>query len=667
MKLGFSLPTAGAWATPENQIRVARQAETLGYHSLWVFQRLLYALDPKNEYPPVPGKTWPKPFVSVRPHRHALLRGRGHLAHPPRHERADHALLHPGGPGQAARHPRRALGRPARRRAGPRLVGGRVRGGRGPVQGARAPRRRVPPVPRHDLDPGRDRVPRRVLSRAALPGGAQAGAEAPPADHHRRLRPHGGEARGRAGRRVQRWQRADGERGPAGARGPGGGGRAWQGSGPAPHRLPRLLPGARDPARSRPPAALGHDRRDPRGHRPLRGRRPHRAVPRGQLRAGRAVARADPGRDDAPRPRRLVWISTYFCLVTSRIGPFFPRSSARAPSRRPARQSGPRFISLVTGSVSFLSGSVKDIAIAATASPAKRSYFIWLANDTPGVQIAISSALFLLRRFVMDDSLPSILCVDDDVDIIDLLKEYFTEQGFVVLTATNGVEAFLQVKRWQPKAVILDLFMPRLGGIGALGRIKALNPDVVVILVSGMGNALELVTEAGLSVAGAFAKPLDLMQVSETLARAGVVAPSAFVRGETSPERRPVRARILVVDDELEFRKVLAEYLEDRGFDVIEAQAGEEALDRIPDFHPHIVLMDVMMAGMGGIEALRRIKVSAPETCVIMVTAVEDIDSARGALALGASDYVTKPFSFQYLDSVLEVHMLMDHIDPKSS
>ena len=52
----------------------------------------------------------------------------------------------------------------------------------------------------------------------------------------------------------------------------------------------------------------------------------------------------------------------------------------------------------------------------------------------------------------MDDSLPSILCVDDDVDILDLLKEYFTEQGFVVLTATNGVEAFLQVKRWQPKA-----------------------------------------------------------------------------------------------------------------------------------------------------------------------------------------------------------------------
>src|SRR3982074_2557472 len=65
MKLGFALPTAGDWATPENQIRVARQAEALGYHSLWVFQRLLYALEPKNEYPPAPGKVWPKPFERV--------------------------------------------------------------------------------------------------------------------------------------------------------------------------------------------------------------------------------------------------------------------------------------------------------------------------------------------------------------------------------------------------------------------------------------------------------------------------------------------------------------------------------------------------------------------------------------------------------------------------
>ena len=65
MKLGFALPTAGSWATPENQVHIAKDAEALGYDSLWVPQRLLYALEPKNPYPAAPGPTWPKPFERV--------------------------------------------------------------------------------------------------------------------------------------------------------------------------------------------------------------------------------------------------------------------------------------------------------------------------------------------------------------------------------------------------------------------------------------------------------------------------------------------------------------------------------------------------------------------------------------------------------------------------
>jgi probable F420-dependent oxidoreductase len=65
MKLGFSLPVAGAWATPANQVRVAQAAERLGYHSLWVLQRLLFAVSPQNDYPPMPGQPWPVAFESV--------------------------------------------------------------------------------------------------------------------------------------------------------------------------------------------------------------------------------------------------------------------------------------------------------------------------------------------------------------------------------------------------------------------------------------------------------------------------------------------------------------------------------------------------------------------------------------------------------------------------
>ena len=56
---------AGEWATPQNQLRVARAAEDLGYHSLWVFQRLLYATTPKNDYTPLPNQPWPKAFECV--------------------------------------------------------------------------------------------------------------------------------------------------------------------------------------------------------------------------------------------------------------------------------------------------------------------------------------------------------------------------------------------------------------------------------------------------------------------------------------------------------------------------------------------------------------------------------------------------------------------------
>jgi DNA-binding response OmpR family regulator len=260
----------------------------------------------------------------------------------------------------------------------------------------------------------------------------------------------------------------------------------------------------------------------------------------------------------------------------------------------------------------------------------------------------------------MNASFPSILCADDDPDVLDMLKEHFTLQGFIVLTATNGVEACLQVKRWAPKAVILDLLIPRLGGIGTLNRIRAVNPSMPVILVSDTADALDLVTEAGLNPAGAFAKPLPLNKISETLAWAGVTAPAELAAAGSDRRRLQTRARIMLVDDEPQFREMLAEYLGDKGFEVLEADSGDEALIQVPISRPQIVLLDLMMTGIGGLETLRGIKAARPETRVIMVTAVEDLDAARGALAAGAADYVSKPFTFQYLDSVLDIHLPMD-------
>ena len=65
MRLGFGLPVAGGWATPQNMIAVAREAESLGYHSLWTVQRILYPSAPRNEYAGSPSGPWPAYFESV--------------------------------------------------------------------------------------------------------------------------------------------------------------------------------------------------------------------------------------------------------------------------------------------------------------------------------------------------------------------------------------------------------------------------------------------------------------------------------------------------------------------------------------------------------------------------------------------------------------------------
>lgn len=119
--------------------------------------------------------------------------------------------------------------------------------------------------------------------------------------------------------------------------------------------------------------------------------------------------------------------------------------------------------------------------------------------------------------------------------------------------------------------------------------------------------------------------------------------------------RPPDRKRILVVDDEPEVRAVLTEYLSHEGFEALGVASGEEALDRIPDLRPHLVLLDIRMPGLSGVETLRRIKTLSQPPPVVIVSGIGDLDTAQRTLAMGAADYVTKPFDLQYLDSVLEI------------
>jgi len=108
--------------------------------------------------------------------------------------------------------------------------------------------------------------------------------------------------------------------------------------------------------------------------------------------------------------------------------------------------------------------------------------------------------------------------------------------------------------------------------------------------------------------------------------------------------------RILVVDDEAPVREVLTEYFATEGYAVEAATSGLEALSAVRGGRADLVLLDVRMPGLDGVQVLRRIRELTDSVPVIMVTANEDVSLARETLTLGAFDYVAKPFDFDYLD-----------------
>ncbi|MDV2503851.1 MAG: response regulator [bacterium] len=112
-------------------------------------------------------------------------------------------------------------------------------------------------------------------------------------------------------------------------------------------------------------------------------------------------------------------------------------------------------------------------------------------------------------------------------------------------------------------------------------------------------------------------------------------------------------SKILVVDDERAVCKILRLFLEDKGYSVVEAYSGDEAIEVYKRESPDVVLLDIRMPGKDGVETLHELKELDPEASVIMVTAVNEEDIAKEAMDEGAFEYITKPINREYLEMAL--------------
>ncbi len=114
------------------------------------------------------------------------------------------------------------------------------------------------------------------------------------------------------------------------------------------------------------------------------------------------------------------------------------------------------------------------------------------------------------------------------------------------------------------------------------------------------------------------------------------------------------RGRILIVDDEANAREALDELLRDEGYRTATAADGREALDAIPGFRPEVILTDLKMPRVDGLELLERGRELAPHAAFVVMTAFGSIDTAVAAIRRGAENYLTKPLDFDALLALVE-------------
>jgi putative nucleotidyltransferase with HDIG domain len=121
-----------------------------------------------------------------------------------------------------------------------------------------------------------------------------------------------------------------------------------------------------------------------------------------------------------------------------------------------------------------------------------------------------------------------------------------------------------------------------------------------------------------------------------------------------------VSPRILIVDDEVEITEILADLLSEE-YDCIRAGSAEEALTRLHEGEFQLVISDITMPGMSGLDMIPHVKEFAPDTVVVMISGMQTVESAIGALRLGAFDYLMKPFDLRQVEAV--VKRALEHHD----
>jgi DNA-binding NtrC family response regulator len=235
----------------------------------------------------------------------------------------------------------------------------------------------------------------------------------------------------------------------------------------------------------------------------------------------------------------------------------------------------------------------------------------------------------------------SILIIDDDHTVLDLFTEVFCKEGFY---KTMGVETGRDIegiiKEKKPDIVLLDIDIPGEDSIKILHRIKMVNRRLPVIILADEANKALAEKAIGYDASSYLIKTKLVSEIVKDVK-------SQFDKYLHS---RPVKnAEILIVDDDKEIADMVKNFLANDGYSCWAVYNAKDAIAATRSHKPRLMLLDIVMPDIDGIELIESIKGIDSRIKIIMMSGVSDKDICTAAIRKGASGYITKPFSLQQL------------------
>jgi CheY-like chemotaxis protein len=249
-----------------------------------------------------------------------------------------------------------------------------------------------------------------------------------------------------------------------------------------------------------------------------------------------------------------------------------------------------------------------------------------------------------------------ILVIDDDRMNCDLLHAVLTRHGYEVHRATSGPEGLNLFRQHAPRVTILDLRMPGMDGLTVLKEIRAIDPHAPVIILGGGATELQENQARALRVTDFVRKGLSLDVLVEGVNRV-VQYPlkKEAVGGQAPDSVADTGETILVVDDEQLVRDLLVQFLTLRGYRAIGVKDAHEALSVVEQSRPHLILLDLMLPGMSGVEVLRRLRDMHFTGATIIVTGSYDEELLEDAWSLHPQEVIAKPIDLEKLLAIIQL------------